>query len=180
LVAPVITFRADNESALPSVYDYGTIDTGSSGSNVVWQIWNNYSGSGVSSSASVASAICSGSTNELGLGVHDSGSANHIDQSVLPTGSIWISGSNYIVGVGTTRLTGSYNAMSQAWNYYYSGSSGRRLLLVTENGDGKLSGSADLGGYSGSAWRITHYCYVPNDATQGTKTGAMCLKYKYT
>lgn len=177
MVAPVITFRASNEAALAAVYDYGTIDTGSSGSNVVWQIWNNYSGSGVASAANVASAILSGSGNDLGLGAHDSGSANHIDQSSLPTGSFWVSGSQYIKGVAAVRVTGS---ASQAWQYLYSGSTGNRMLLFTGNGDGKLSGSTDLGGYSGSAWVVQTYCYVPSTVGQGAIYGAACLKYKYT
>ena len=176
MVAPIISFRANDESALPAVYDYGTIDTGSSGSVVTWQIWNNWSGSGTAAQTNVASAICSGSANELGLGCHDSGSADHATQTELPTGSLWVSGSAYIIGTGTdVRVTGS---LSQDWTNVYSGSSGVRMLLATA--DGKLSGSADLGGTSGSAWVVAHYIYVPNGTSQGSKTGAMCLKYKYT
>ena len=128
----------------------------------------------------IASAVCSGAANDLGIGAHDSGSANHIDQSTLPTGSLWVSGSQYVLGSGSqggagTRVTGS---LSSAWQYVYSGSSGtRKLLNVT---DGKLSGSTDLGGASGSAWVITHYCYVPTGVSQGSKTGSWCLKYTYT
>jgi len=127
----------------------------------------------------VASAILSGSTaEELGLGAHDSGSTNHIDQSTLPTGSLWVSGSNYIIGgLPAERVTGS---VSSAFEYLYSGSSGNRKILVTGTGDGKLSGSADLGGTSGSAWVITHYCFVPTGVSQGAKTGSFCMKYKYT
>jgi len=179
MVAPSLTFRSNTETAVAAVYDYGTIDTGSSGSNVIWQIWNNWTGSGVAAVAAVASAILSGSTaEELGLGAHDSGSANHIDQSTLPTGSLWVSGSSYIIGgLPTERVTGS---CSSAFEYLYSGSSGNRKILVTGTGDGKLSGSADLGGTSGSSWVITHYAFVPSGQAQGTVTGSLCLKYKYT
>lgn len=159
MVAPSITFRDNSESALSSVHDFGTIDTGSSGSNATWQIWNNWSGSGTNAATAVASAICSGSANELGLGAHDSGSANHIDQSTLPTGSVWVSGSDYIVGLGAVgdpevRSTGS-GVTSVAWANVYSGSSGVRMLL--DIGDGKLSGSADMGGLSGSAWVVNFW-----------------------
>jgi len=179
MVAPSITFRSNAEGALAGVYDYGTIDTGSSGSTVTWQIWNNWTGSGIAGVAAVASAILSGSTaEELGLGAHDSGSANHIDQSNLPTGSLWVSGSAYIIGgLPAERVTGSN---SQAWQYVYSGSSGDRMILNTGEVDGKLSGSADLGGTSGSAWVISHYCFVPSGQAQGSVTGSWCLKYKYT
>ncbi len=157
MVAPIITFRDNSENALSAVYDFGTIDTGSSGSNVTWQIWNNWSGSGTAAQTNVASAILSGSANELGLGAHDSGSANHADQSDLPTGSVWVSGSSYIIGSGTNvRVTGS---LSQDWTNIYSGSSGVRMLLATP--DGKLSGSADLGGTSGSAWVIKSWIEQP-------------------
>jgi hypothetical protein len=185
--APSISFRAQDESALAAVYDYGTINTGSSGSNVVWMIWNNWSGSGTPAAVNIASAVCSGAANDLGIGAHDSGSANHIDQSTLPTGSLWVSGSYYVLGSGSqggagTRVTGSgaSDGKTGPWAYVYSGSSGVRKLLITANADGKLSGSADLGGASGSAWVITHYCYVPTGVSQGSKTGSWCLKYTYT
>lgn len=183
--APVITFLSNTETALAAVYDYGTISTGSSGSTVTWQIWNNWSGSLVAAALNIASAVCSGSANELGLGAHDSGSADHINQAVLPTGSLWVSGSFYIIGSGSLgvaaiRVTGSF---SSPYMNVYSGSSGVRKALTGSTvslPDGKLSGSADLGGYSGSAWVISHYCYVPTGTTQGTKTGSWCLKYTYT
>ncbi len=179
MVAPSITFRDNSEAAIAAVYNYGTIDTGSSGSTITWQLWNNWSGSGTNAVTAVASAVLSGSGDTLGLGAHDSGSADHLTQSTLPTGSLWVSGSSYIISSGIAgtglRTTGS---LTSAWEYIWCGSSGNRKILNV--GDGKLSGSADLGGTSGSAWVVSHYCFVPSGQAQGTVTGSYCMKYTYT
>jgi hypothetical protein len=137
----------------------------------------------------------------LGLGCHDSGSADHQDQNdstnhgtwYLPTGSLWVntgsSGKDYIIGSGSAgvgpRVTGSLpnigtyaTASCTTPQNVYSGSAGLRIWLPVV--DGKLSGSTDLGGTSGSAWRFTHYCYVPVGTVQGSKSGSWCLKYTYT
>lgn len=196
MAAPSITFYTGSAStgnsppngvfdmsklgALATVHDFGTIDTGSSGSNTWIWIWNNIGGS-----ASIADAILSSSTsNELGLGHHESGSTGHNTESSYDwslqsgsfTGSVVVASNYYLQsGAGSVYTSGSF---SSGWVKIYSGSSGQRLELP---GAGtKLSGSSGLGGNSGSAWLCGIYIHVQNGVAQGTKTGSLCVKYKYT
>lgn len=181
--APNGAFNMTAVGAMATVFDYGTIDTGSSGSNTWFWIWNN-----AAASASIADAILSssaqvpGDTSQLGLGHHESGSAGHNSESSYDwslqsgslTGSVWVRSNYYQIGIkGTTHVSG---ALTSNWNYIYSGSNGTRL---TTNGL-VLSGSTSQGGTSGSGWMIGSYIYVLNGTTQGTKTGSFCLRYKYT
>lgn len=177
---PNAVFDMGSLGAMATVHNFGTIDTGSSGSNTWFWIWNNIAGA-----ASIASAILSSSTaNELGLGHHESGSASHITEGTYAwslqsgsfTGSVWVKSNYYLQsGAGSEYTSG---AMASGWKYIYSGSSGVRLELP---GAGtKLSGSADMGGSSGSAWLVGTFIHVLNGTPQGTKTGSFCCKYKYT
>jgi hypothetical protein len=174
-------FNMAQLGAMATVFDFGTIDTGSSGSNTWFWIFNNIAGA-----TGIASAILSSSTsNQLGLGHHESGSTSHVSESSYTwslqsgslTGSVWVTGSwTLITGTGTPNY--SSGAASSPWTYIYSGSSGNRMTLNITTG--KLSGSADLGGNSGSAWLVGAYISVLNATPQGTKTGSFCVKYQYT
>ena len=179
-VPPNSAFDMTKLGAMNNVFDFGTIDTGSSGSNTWFWIFNNIAGA-----AGISSAILSGSANLLGLGHHESGSTSHISESSYTwslqsgslTGSVWvISAFTLITGTGTPVYTSG--AANCDWTYIYSGSSGNRMLLPITTG--KLSGSADLGGASGSAWLVGAYISVLNGTPQGTKTGSFCVKYQYT
>lgn len=192
--APVITFYTGSQTtgntppsgafnmsalgAMASVFDFGIIDTGSSGSNTWFWIWNNIAGQ-----AGISDAILSSSTvNLLGLGHHESGSTNHITEGTYAwslqsgsfTGSVWVI-SNYYVKSGAGSVYNS-GALATGWNYIFSGSSGRRLEMP---GGGVLSGSQGLGGKSGSGWLIGCYIRVANNVPQGSKTGSFCVKFQY-
>lgn len=171
-----------------TVYDYGTIDTGSSGSTVFFWIANNASGS-----AQVAHAILTSSGQtynlaiQLGLGEHASGSADHMSsgtnswdlQSGSFTGSVWVSSSFYYrTSVGYSGSIVSSGAASNAYINICSGSSTLGSRRLSFNGL-VLSGSPDVG-TSGSAWLIASYISVPNGIPQGQRTGSFCLKFQYT
>ena len=194
--APVITFYTSSATitgntppnsvfdmtklgAMATVFNFGTIDTGSSGSNTWFWIFNNIAGS-----TSIEDAVASSSTgNQLGLGHHESGSTSHISESSYTwslqsgslTGSVWVTGSyTLLTGAGNVYSTG---AQSSPWTYIYSGSSGNRMLFPKS---GTLSGSTDLGGGSGSAWLVGCYISILNATPLGAKTGSFCVKYTYT
>jgi len=171
---------------MASVYDYGTIDTGSSGSTTFFWICNNAAGA-----ASVSDAILSSSgqaqadTTCLGFGHHESGSAGHASESSYSwglqsgslTGSVFVSSSYfYMSNAGFTGSVATSGSLSMPYIYIYSGSSGNRLFVPANF---ILSGSQN-GGNSGSAWLIASYLNVLNATPQGTKTGSFCLRYKYT
>ncbi len=173
---------------MAAVYDYGTIDTGSTGSTTFFWIINNATGS----LSGIAHAILSSSgqtyngIDQLGLGEHASGSADHATtgvnawdmQSGSLTGSVYISSSFYWQSAaGITGAAGASGSLSRVYMNPFSGSGGtvsRRLApsaLV-------LSGSPDGGG-SGSGWLIASYISVLNGTPQGSRTGSFCLRYKY-
>ena len=170
--------------AMATVFDFGTIDTGSSGSNTWFWIFNNIGGS-----ASIADAILSSSTSqELGLGHHESGSTGHNTESSYSwslqsgsfTGSVYATSYYQLTsGAGNKYTSGSLTSPSGLWTAIYSGSSGQRLLYPSPNATASLSGSTGLGGNSGSGWLVGVWIYVQNGVAQGTKTGSLCVKYKY-
>lgn len=203
MTAPVITFwtgssttgdsapnGAFNMAALgqmATVFDYGTIDTGSSGSNTWFWIWNN-----IAAASDIADAILSssgqvpGNASQLGLGHHESGSAGHNSESSYTwslqsgslTGSVWVRSNYYLIGI--TGSLYSSGALASNWCYIYSGSSGTRLSTngLVLSGSTTMGVSGSLG--SGSAWMIGSYIYVLNGTSRGTKTGSFCVRYKYT
>ena len=184
------SFMTGSFGAMATIHDYGTIDTGSSGSTLFFWIWNNSSGS-----LAVADAILSssgqtyGGTDQLGLGEHASGSADHNSSGVLSgndlqsgslTGSVWISSSYYYrTSQGYSGSVGSSGSLSKAFMNPMSGSAAlgsRRLSL-----DGfVLSGASGDAGRSGSGWLIASYINVLNGTPQGSRTGSFCLRFKYT
>lgn len=175
---------------MATIYDYGTIDTGSSGSIAYFWVCNNATGS----AGPFADAILSSSgqtyngTDQLGLGEHASGSADHNTtginqwdmQSGSLTGSVWIRSVYYqrspIGFSGSVGLTSG--SLASAFMNPMSGSAaaGSRRLSMTAL---VLSGS---GGAlpSGSGWLIGSYIQVLNGTPQGPRTGSFCLRYKYT
>lgn len=176
---PNSVFAMNQLGQMATVFDFGTIDTGSSGSTTWFWVWNNIAGA-----SGISTAILSSSTsNLLGLGHHESGSTSHVSEGTYAwslqsgsfTGSVWVTGS-YVLTSGTGTPNYKSGAASSAWTYVYSGSSGNRLVFPK---DGRLSGSADLGGNSGSAWLIGCYINVLNGTPQGSKTGSFCVKYQY-
>ena len=194
--APVITFYTSSATitgnsppnsvfdmtklgAMNPTFDFGTIDTGSSGSITWFWIFNNIAGT-----TTIEDAILSSSTsNQLGLGHHESGSTSHLTESSYTwslqsgslTGSVWVTGSYILLtGAGNKYVTG---AQSSIWTYIYSGSSGSRMTL---GASGVLSGSTTLGGNSGSAWLVGCYINMLNGTPLGSKTGSFCVKYTYT
>jgi len=199
--APVITFYTSSSvtngslttqcatgswGLMSTVYDYGTIDTGSSGSTVYFWIVNNAAGA-----ASISDVILSSSAQAqadgtcLGFGHHESGSASHASESSYSwslqsgslTGSVFVSSSYfYMSNAGFTGSVATSGSLTRPYIYVYSGSSGNRLFVPANF---ILSGSQN-GGASGSAWLIASYLNVLNATPQGTKTGSFCLKYKYT
>ena len=203
--APVITFYTSSTVAggpsppngvfnmaalglMATVYDFGTIDTGSSGSTNWFWVWNN-----IAQASSISSAVISSSTTSLGLGHHESGSAGHASESSFSwglqsgslTGSVWVTGSWYVTSGASGYSSGAVSSTNfgsgssaTGYLYIYSGSSGNRMIGATTFS--KISGSADLGGTSGSAWLIGTYVSVLNATPQGTKTGSFCLKFQYT
>lgn len=200
MTAPVITFWTGSSTTgdsapngafnlaafgqMSTVFDYGTIDTGSSGSNTWFWIFNNSAGASDIADATLSSSgQVPGSTAQLGLGHHESGSAGHNSESSYTwslqsgslTGSVWVRSNYYFTGIKGTAASYASGAWTSNWNYIYSGSNGTRL---TNNGL-VLSGSTSMGGTSGSAWMIGSYIYVLNGTSQGTKTGSFCIRYKY-
>ena len=181
---PNAVFNMATLGAMATVYDFGTIDTGSSGSTTWFWIFNN-----IAQAASISSAIISSSTTSLGLGHHESGSGGHNTegtyswslQSGSLTGSVWVTGSWYVPSGASVYSSGAVSSgMNSAtgFMYIYSGSSGNRL--TGSSAFSKISGSADLGGTSGSGWLIGSYISVLSTTPQGSKTGSFCLKFQYT
>jgi hypothetical protein len=186
-------FATSSWGQMLTVFDYGTINTGSTGSTVYFWIYNNATGS-----QNIASAILSasaqytgyptGSWNQLGLGHHESGSVSHTTegsyawslQSGSLTGSVWVSSSYfYSTALGFSGSSGSgpvsSSWCSQGYIYIFSGSYGNRL---TANGlvlSGSISGTT-----TGSGWLIASYLNILTGIPQGGKTGSFCVAYQYT
>ena len=185
---PTSVFDMTKLGAMGNVYNFGTIDTGSSGSNTWFWIFNNIAGA-----TTIEDAVLSSSTaNQLGLGHHESGSTSHASESSYTwslqsgslTGSVWVTGSYLLLtGAGSVYVSGAASSggvgssQSSTWAYIYSGSSGARLVFPNY---GILSGSTTQGGNSGSAWLIGCYISILNSTPLGTKTGSFCVKYTYT
>ena len=182
------SFMTGSFGLMETVFNYGTIDTGSSGSTIFFWIWNNASGS-----AGVAHAILSssgqtyGAIDQLGLGEHASGSADHAAaganawdmQSGSLTGSVWLSSSYYYrTSQGYSGSVCSSGAFSKPYMNPMSGSSALGSRRLSANAL-VLSGSPDAG-LSGSGWLIASYISVLNGTPQGTRTGSYCIRYKYT
>jgi hypothetical protein len=199
MVAPAISFWTSSSTSahvtqfvtgslgiMTAVYDYGTIDTGSTGSTVFFWIMNNATGSvGCADAVLTSSGQTYAAAAQLGLGHHDSGSASHTNESSYAwsmqsgslTGSVYVSSSFYYrTSVGFSGSVVSSGALSSPYIVIYSGSSGNRLSVSGLT----LSGSPDAAGKSGSGWLIASYIDVLNGTPQGSKTGSFCLKYQYT
>jgi hypothetical protein len=205
MVAPIISFYTSSGNATDSsvvwitsswgamsaVFDFGTIDTGSSGSTIYFWVVNNYSGS-----ANVSDALLSSSGQAqgdgvcLGFGHHASGSADHAAettanrdwdlQSGSLTGSVWASSSWYFMtDIGISGSRGASGSLSMPYINIVSGSAATGRRLFTPGAFYILSGS-QTGGRSGSAWLIASYLSILSTTPQGPKTGSFCLRYKYT
>jgi len=175
---------------MASVYDFGTIDTGSSGSTTFFWIVNNASGSTLVADALLSSsAQAQGDTTCLGLGHHEPNAADHASesstynglQSGSLTGSIFVSSSFFYMSnngySGSVKTSGS---LSMPYINIVSGSAatGRRLFMP--GAFYILSGSPAAGATSGSGWLVASYINVLNTTPQGVRSGSFCLRYKYT
>jgi hypothetical protein len=167
---------------LSSVYNFGTVDTGSSGSNLWFWIFNNWAtGSGISDALLSSSGQTYAAAAQLGLGHHASGSASHLDESLHDydiqsgsfTGSVWASFNYYMqIRSGAPNVLSS-GSITPVWITIYSGSSGNRLTTSIVP---TLTGSS----CSGSGILVSSYVFVQSGVAQGSKTGSWCLRYQYT
>ncbi len=173
---PVITWRSGSTfAALPATWDFGTINTGSSGSNQTWFIFNNYA-----AATSIANAT------SVSFREHDQGDGTHALTTWSPaSGWLYVRGIAYRnwTGSGASPPTGystgsAVGTQDAAFTNVYSGSTNALTMAQI----GTLSGSNTVSSpaATGSAWEVNVYMAVPNTATQGLKSGSVCAYYQYT